>query len=286
MPTKTKHTMIAELLKRFNSTDFDVNSVYESVFTEDAAFDAESDTGMDLSEATTVLFEGAEMTDELKAKTVVVFEAAVAEKTSTEVSKIEKNLEESTDKSAEDAIIALTENVDKYMSHVAEEWMKSNEVTLDHNLKLDVAEDLIEGLKALFTEHNVFIPAAEVSEVAKLAEENADLKAKLNESTDKIIDLKKTNLDKEVELAFNEAAEGLVMTQSDRFKSLVEGLEFSDIETYVTKINIVKEQYFSDAVETTDDVEVNEDVDVEADEAVVNPEMDVYTKSISASQKY
>ena len=48
------------------------------------------------------------------------------------------------------------------------------------------------------------------------------------------------------QLIFAEVAEGLVDTQADKFSTLSEGVEFTDVESYKRKLEIVKENYFSD----------------------------------------
>ena len=41
----------------------------------------------------------------------------------------------------------LTEKVDNYLNYVVEEWIKKNEVALEHKLKAEIAESFIADLR-------------------------------------------------------------------------------------------------------------------------------------------
>jgi len=62
-------------------------------------------------------------------------------------------------------------------------------------------------------------------------------------------------------------SEGLVLTQVEKFRTLAEGVDFDDAETYRKKLEIVKEQYFGEkkvaapkSIEESEIVELDEEV--------------------------
>ena len=52
----------------------------------------------------------------------------------------------------------MTDKVDGYLSYVAEQWMEENEVAIESSLKVDIAENLMTGLKELFENNYVTVP--------------------------------------------------------------------------------------------------------------------------------
>ena len=77
-----------------------------------------------------------------------------------------------------------------------------------------------------------------------MAEENAELEAKLNEALNKNIELAKAIVEaRKVEL-INTVCEGLTATQAEKVKTLAEGVEFTTEGDYSKKIEIIRENYF------------------------------------------
>ncbi len=240
---KTKYQMVSALLKRLNASDVDeVTSIYEQVFT-DSEITEEAD-GIEISTEVSNLFEGAEITEELKTQTVAIFEAAVGERVATEVATLEESITSATDAALTDLKEEHEANINKYLTYVAENWVKDNELVIENGIKLDIAESFIGGLKQLFVEHNVNITEEE-SEVAEtLSNKVAELETKLNEEVAEKLTLKEEILSKEFDVIFKEVSEGLADTEVEKLEKLMEGIEAKDTDTYRSKIEIIKESYF------------------------------------------
>ena len=82
-----------------------------------------------------------------------------------------------------------------------------------------------------------------------------------------------------------ELASDLVMTQQEKFKSLVEEIEFDgDIANFKKKLEIVKETYFRDALPESSNIE-EETFELETDSTVTNPLVNRYVQAISRTAK-
>lgn len=203
------------------------------------------DNKLNLSEHVETLFEGVEgVTDEQKTKMETVLEAAVTSIVAEERTKLEEDFEGKVDAAVEERATALEETVSKYMDYAVSEYMAENELAIQSGLKLEMATNFMQGMKDLFVEHNVEVPAGAEDLVASHEATITELEDKLNESTSQVIELK-TQLDDTARGDIvTTVSEGLTDTQKEKFNSLVEGLEASDLEIYKTKVETIRESYF------------------------------------------
>lgn len=194
------------------------------------------------------LFSNEDLTEEFREKATTIFEAAVHAK----VEEIREQIETEYETKLEQEIVSVVEDistkVDDYMNYVVKEWMEDNEVAIETSLRTEITEEFIDGLKTLFQEHYIDIPDEKVSVVEELAAKIDDLEDKLNEAVNQNIELNKAITEHTKESVFYDVAEGLNTIQADKFKTLAEGVEFDDVDSYKRKLEIVKENYFSGKV--------------------------------------
>lgn len=232
------------------------------------------------------LFGSEDLSEEFKEKTVVIFEAAVAARVAAERATIEEEFEKKFAEEIETISDNLADQIDQYLSYVAEEWKKDNEVAIDSSLRTDIAEEFISGLRNLFAEHYIEVPDEKVDAVDVLANEVQDLKDKLNEATKSNMEMTSRIQDYVKKEMFDEIANGLAMTQVDKLKSLVEGVEFDSPESYKKKIGIIKENYFSTTVKGKPTSFITEEVqDDTAEVKYVDKTIAKYASAISRTTK-
>ena len=224
---------------------------------------------VDVKEHVDALVNGeGDLSEEFKRKAATVFEAAVKSKIRDEVTRLEKEysseLQENIQKTREE----LSDKVDVYLNYVVEEWMKENELAIERGLKGEIAEDFISGLKTLFEDHYVDIPDEKYDVLEAQSEKITELENKLNESVKRIVDLKKNNGTLVREQVIREETNDLADTEIEKFKSLIEDVEFTDEESFREKLGTLKENYFpkqkkDEPTETIDDVETGlaQDID-------------------------
>jgi hypothetical protein len=249
---------------------------------DDTVSDSETKIGADnsMSEAVEEIFGGEELSEDFKEKAAVLFEAVVLEKVNAEVSRLEEEFNFKLDEQVELATEDLTKKVDSYLDYVSEQWMEANELAVESGIRSDIAESFISGLKELFSEHHIDVPDEEVDLVAEMAQKIEELEKSLNEQLDTNIEVSKELDEAKKSDVFDVLSEGLADTQTEKLRSLTEGLEYVDLDDYSRKVEIIKENYFgkSAIVEETDELDpVNE----ESDAKYVDPQMALYAKSIS-----
>lgn len=240
------------------------------------------------SEHVEAMFDGEELSEQFKEKVSTIFEAAVNFKLNELAEELqaeyESKLTEEVERLEEQQIVELeelTNKIDQYLNYVVEQWIKENEVAVEASLRSEVTEDFIAGLKNLFSEHYIDIPDDKVNVVEELATRVEELEAKLNESINENIDLKKSINEMASEEIFAEISEGLTVSQSEKLKKLAEGVIFEDVDGFKKKLQIVKENYFpsNDGKKTSHLLE--ESFDGEEPEVVTSQAMSKYVRAIS-----
>lgn len=252
---KTKAGMISAMYQKMNAMKkADLQASYGKMMGEEVEVEEEA-----LAESpidTTAELEGimeseATLSDEFKSKTAVIFEASLKSKLSEEVSRIETQYKEELAEEVSTIKSDLVEKVDSYLNYVVESWMEDNKVAVQNGLRTEIAENFMTKMKDLFVESHIDVPESKVDLVDELAEQVEELETKLNEQTGESI-----KLSEELELLkrdaiIAEASRGLADTQIEKLASLCESIDFCD--DFASKVDVIKEQYFSQTVveETT-----------------------------------
>ena len=224
-----------------------------------------------------------DLSEEFKRKAATVFEAAVKSKVREEVERLEedyrKDLEENMVKTQEE----LTEKVDNYLNYVVEEWTKENELAIERGLKGEIAEDFISGLKQLFEDHYIDVPDEKYDVLEAQSQKISELEAKLNEEVEKNINFKNNNAKLVREQVISQCTGDLTEVEIEKFKSLTEDVDFTDEDSFRSKLDTLKESYFpknKTVTETTDDVETGNAQDIDTSSS-----MAVYMKAIGKGVK-
>ena len=231
------------------------------------------------------MFAGEELSEQFKSKAETIFEAAINARLTVEKTR----LEEESKKQIEEAVSAfqndLTSKVDQYMDYVVEQWVEENRVNLENTLRSEIAEDFIGGLHKLFAESYINVPQEKIDVIGELSAKLDEVQAKLDEQINKNIQLENVINEAEKQATFDEVSEGLVATQVEKFRTLSEGVEFADVESYRKKLEVIKEQYFTKKEKAATNIVTEE---VETSEPVAAPvpaHMAQYVTAISRTLK-
>jgi hypothetical protein len=224
---------------------------------------------LDISKDVEALVVGEELSDEFKTKAATIFETAVKSKVREELEKIQEENDGVIQSLAEETMDSVVEKVDDYMNYVVEQWMSDNELAIERGLKGEIAEDFISGLKGLFEDHYIDVPDEKYDILESNLSKIEELEDKLNKQMEENVQLKKAKGELVKESMIADIADGMTDTETEKFQSLVEDVEFSDEESYKEKLQTVKESYFgtgavetksSDIVLTEEGTQQNEDV--------------------------
>ena len=223
---------------------------------------------IDVSEHVNALMNGeGDLSEEFKRKAATVFEAAVKSKVRSEVERMEDEYKSELEENINTTKEELTEKVDSYMNYVVEEWMKENELAIERGLKGEIAEDFISGLKQLFEDHYVDVPDEKYDVLEAQSEKISELEGRINEMMEEQIQTKSTNAKLVKEQVMSEVSSDLAETEIEKFKSLIEDVDFTSEESYREKLGTLKESYFPKSApvvaEAIDDVEtgIAQDID-------------------------
>lgn len=201
-----------------------------------------------VEESIASMFEGVDLSEDFKSKVSLVFETAVREATNARVNEAVVTLEEEFDnrlvETVNEAIEEITENLDSYLDYVVEQWMEENKVAVESGIKVEMAESLMDGLRDIFSSHNIDIDEETVDVVAGLEEQVGELQEQTNEAINENISLAKEIAALKAEKVFDTISEGLTVSQKERLKSLSEKLDNEDLEAYESDLGTLKESFF------------------------------------------
>ena len=241
----------------------------------------EEELKVDVSEDVAALVNGEELSEEFKTKAATIFEAAVVTRVKSEVAKLEEQFETKLAEQVESIKEGLVEKVDGYLNYVVEQWMTDNELALENGMKTDIMESFVAGMKNLFMEHYIEVPAEKYDLVGELQEQADSTKAKLDEQLAANVELTKQINEMKRVSSIGEFCADLADTDAEKFKGLAEELAFEDAESFKTKLQTIKENYFGKKV--TGDVKSpvsDEPVQLEEEAATVDPVMAQYLAAL------
>jgi hypothetical protein len=107
-----------------------------------------------------------------------------------------------------------------------------------------MADNLLDGLRGLFYEHNIEIDEETVDVVAALEEELEEVVGEANKAITENIALTTELASLRAEKVFNESVEGLTVTQAERLRVLAEKINHDDLESYADDLATLKESFF------------------------------------------
>ena len=199
---------------------------------------------IDIKADVKALFGNEDLSEEFKDKAATIFETAVVTKINEHIDIYNTTVQSSYEEDVKSIKEEMASKMDSYMDYVVEQWADDNKLAVEQGLKNELVEDFMKGLKGLFEEHYIDIPEEKVDVVEELAAKNEELQAQLNTEIERNVEIKKDLDESSKDKMVDNVSEGLTETQKDKFKTLAEGIEFSDKETYQKKLETIKESYF------------------------------------------
>ena len=172
-----------------------------------------------------------------------IFEAAVKDRVEKNLTSILVELDEGVQSHLNNVTETLVEKVDDYLDYVVEEWMTENAVAVEQGIKTQIAENFIGGLKNLFENHYIDVPAEKYNVLDELYSQNRDLETRLNHSINENMNLRKEVSLTECAGIFVAETRDLADTQVSKLQNLMENVKFTTPEEYREKLVAIKENY-------------------------------------------
>jgi hypothetical protein len=174
-----------------------------------------------------------------------IFEAVVADRVEKNVAVSVEKVDSNVKSYLENVTESLVEKVDDYLDYVVEEWMTENAVAVEQGVKTQIAENFISGLKNLFENHYIDVPAEKYNVLDELYAHNMELANRLNESMKVNMDLKKEVSLTECAGIFVAESRDLADTQVAKLQNLMESINFNTPEEYREKLVAIRENYLT-----------------------------------------
>ena len=242
-PEKITVVVVSPELKKDDAEDDDLDSSYDI-----------DDEMKNVKKHTDALSMNEDLSDEFKEKAKVIFEAALAEhskelrvKFIKEFRTREKNLKNSFNKQVKDLKESLIKEqaalVDGYLSEAIDTWIAENSVILESNVKTELTEEFIDGLKNLFQEHYIEVPTEKFDLVKAQEEKIKQLEESVSEYKAKSLKNLKEAKKLKCESIINKATSGMTEVDKAKFIKLVESVDFGSIDQFERKVKTLKESY-------------------------------------------
>jgi hypothetical protein len=229
------------------------------------------------------IFSDENLSEDFKKNAQAIFEAAVLARVADEKSALEEEYEAKLEEQVGEFASTLVDKIDEYLDYVVSEWAEENKVAIANNIKAEIAEDFMVGLKNLFVENYIDIPEDKVDLVGEFAEKLSKAEEDLDKMIGENADLVSQLVDYKKEKIVSEITEGLSDVQSEKLKSLAENIEFVSEEDYKEKLSLTKKKYFETVHEDTKPTEKGDGLDSDAStiEESYTPYMEKYVRNIS-----
>lgn len=217
------------------------------------------------------LFDGVELTEEFKTNAQTIFEAAVNGR----VAQLEAQMQESIQAEHAELFLnevaavkeGLIEKVDGYLDHMVEQWIKDNEIALERGVKAEIFESFVGKMREVFVEHNINLSDDEFDLVESLQDKATELSSKLDEQVAQNVEMNKTLKLIVRQLKIEEASAGMTELDKEKFTLLTEEISFDSEESFVKKLDMIRENYVQD--KTKDVKELTENVTLEGNTPIV-----------------
>ena len=281
-PVKEEEVEVEGEVVAESETEEEVSETQEVVSEEEVTEEEESNIDELIDEDVNALLSGEELSEEFREKAKLVFEAALHAKTKEIQSSLEEHYASALSEEVAEIKIELTERVDSYLEYVSSEWLEENALAVESGLKTEITESFMDGMKTLFEEHYVSMPEEKYDVLESMVQKLDDMETKLNEQIERNIALNGKLSESSADRIFGQVAEGLAISQKDKFATLAESVEFESEENYREKLETLKKSYFSEhASAPADETEnLTEEADF-SEETKVSSTMDAYLKALS-----
>ena len=133
----------------------------------------------------------------------------------------------------------------------------------------------------MFEDHYIDVPDERYDVLEAQSEKISELEEKLNEVIEKNINMKEANSSLVREQVISEVSEDLADTEIEKFKSLVEDVDFGSEEMFREKVATLKENYFP---KTHGGFDLNDEDGSSAQDIDTTDTMHKYLSAISRSK--
>jgi len=259
-------------------------TVIEEVTEDEVSAEAPAETVVEPIDLSPIF--GADLSEDFKEKATSIFEAAVVARVNHEMEKINAALDEKFAEDVAEFQKQIVEKVDSYLNYVVENWMKENEVAIEHGLRTEIAEDFIQGLQVLFKEHYIEVPEEKYDVISELETASVELQTQLDDVMNENVELKQHIINMQRQAVLEELSKDLADTEASKLNKLLEGVQFEDEQLFKEKVAVIKENYFPKNSKAVSTNSITEDSsEPPADMLVEDSTVSKYARALSRTIK-
>lgn len=248
-----------------------------------AAFKGES---KEIQAALDTLIENdSNLTEDFKTQASTLFEAAIAKKATEIKEDLEIQYQEDLQEELNSVRDVLVEKIDNYLSYVVESWIEENEAQVTSTLRTEIAENFMSSLKDVFVENYIEVPEEKRDLVEELTQSAESAQEKLTESELQLEILKDQVEGYERDAVLSEMSHDLSENEAHKLREILEDIDFSDKESFTSKVKVIKSSLFSIKEETSTEEVVEEEATGET-EVIIEGEGDPMEKLPQSMKAY
>lgn len=239
-----------------------------------------------------LIFEGAELSEDAKIQIETIFEAKLQER----INELEENFankeielkekyENLAEQYVEEVVLEeLSNKIDNYVEYVVENWMKENALAIESGVKVEMAENFINGMQNLFVENNVSIPEEKTDLVVEMETRLQEMSEKFDSLLSENVELKNTVNENIKKSIIEEESKNLTAIEVEKLYDLSENVKYTNEDEFRLRINTLINKFI---VEDSKTIENDTDILTEenTDEKYIDPSVAAYVNAIKKFNK-
>lgn len=252
---------LAELLegeKKDDEDEADLDDEKDEVEDDEEEEDDDKEEKDDVKESVfSKAVEGLDLQESDVAKMKEVFDTAVEARVKELTEAKLVALDEMVTARLEDQIEKNDKHISNYLDFVVEGWVKTNQLEIERQMKVELAESFLGKLKGLFEDHSVILESDEkIDQIQEAQEQVKAAKQELAEALEALAESKKFIFAGEVKAVIAELAEGFSDVQKEKFGQLVGEIDIDikeGIDDVKSRLAALKEGFVKEFVIESED---------------------------------
>lgn len=183
------------------------------------------------------------LSESFKTKAAVIFESALKSKIVGVTKALKEAYAKKTKANRRLTEQKLTKQVDRFINHIVEEWMKENSVAIETGLRAELVDDFMVGLKRLFQEHYIDVPQSKVNVVESLNKQVETLTAQVNKIERDRVKLKEEISKRDRQLIEARVLDSIAVSERVKVQKLAEQVTFESATQYEAALKTLVESY-------------------------------------------
>ena len=183
------------------------------------------------------------LSEGFKSKAAVIFESALKSKITGITKALKENYGKRLKRQRRINEAKVVKQVDRFLNHIVEEWMKENSVAIETGLRAELVDDFMVGLKRLFQEHYIDVPQSKVNVVESMNKQVEALTAQINKSERERVRLKEELVKRDRRIIESRVLNTVAVSERVKIQKLTEQVSYENAAQFEAAIKTLVEGY-------------------------------------------